>query len=245
MAHNHSIRNILEIKDQNIQFENKTTEEMFKKPKINMVEENIQQENAMIEVKEKGLNDFYTINTNLDELKNATKSIENVKTFATTFLIITLVIASIVLFVINMINIRERKYEIGVYRTIGISKFKLTIQFVLELLIVSIIMLCIGAVIGTFLSKPIGNTLLASEIEASEEANEQISSNFGRGGTVDMKFNGGRAQIQAYDSIDAVVDFTVIAELLGIGVALTIISSLASMISIQRFSPLTILKERS
>ncbi len=197
------------------------------------------------EVKEKGLNDFYTINTNIDELKNATKSIENVKTFATTFLIITLVIASIVLFVINMINIRERKYEIGVYRTIGISKFKLTIQFVLELLIVSIIMLCIGAVIGTFLSKPIGNTLLASEIEASEEANEQISSNFGRGGPMDMKFNGGRAQIQAYDSIDAVVDFTVIAELLGIGVALTIISSLASMISIQRFSPLTILKERS
>ena len=195
------------------------------------------------EVKEKGLNDFYTINTNLDELKNATKSIENVKTFATTFLIITLVIASIVLFVINMINIRERKYEIGVYRTIGISKFKLTIQFVLELLIVSIIMLCIGAVIGTFLSKPIGNTLLASEIEASEEANEQISSNFGRGGP--MEFNNGRVQVQAYDSIDAVVDFTVIAELLGIGIALTIISSLASMISIQRFSPLTILKERS
>ena len=28
MAHNHSIRNILEIKDQNIQFENKTTEEI-------------------------------------------------------------------------------------------------------------------------------------------------------------------------------------------------------------------------
>lgn len=28
MAHNHSIRNILEIKDQNILFENKTTEEI-------------------------------------------------------------------------------------------------------------------------------------------------------------------------------------------------------------------------
>lgn len=97
------------------------------------------------ETTEKGLNEYYTINTNLDELQNATKSIQNVKTFATTFLIITLAISAIVLFVINMINIRERKYEIGVFRTIGVSKFKLTMQFVLELLIVSVIMLVVGA----------------------------------------------------------------------------------------------------
>ena len=41
------------------------------------------------EVKQKGLNEYYTINTNLEELESATQSIENVKTFATTFLIIT------------------------------------------------------------------------------------------------------------------------------------------------------------
>ncbi len=99
------------------------------------------------EVKQKGLNEYYTINTNVEELESATKSIENVKTFATTFLIITLLISGVVLFIINMINIRERKYEIGVFRTIGVSKFKLTMQFVLELLIVSIIMLMVGAVI--------------------------------------------------------------------------------------------------
>lgn len=195
------------------------------------------------EVKEKGLNEYYTISTNLEELKNATKSIENVKTFATTFLVITLIISSIVLFVINMINIRERKYEIGVFRTIGVSKFKLTVQFILELLIVAIIMLCIGAMCGTYLSKPVGNMLLQNEIETSESDKEEISNNFGKG---NMQMNYSRTtQIQTIDTIDAVVDFTVIAELLGIGVLLTLISSLASMISIQRFSPLTILKERS
>lgn len=195
------------------------------------------------ELKGKGLNDYYTVNTNLEELKNATKSIENVKTFATTFLIITLIIASVVLFVINMINIRERKYEIGVFRTIGVSKFKLTIQFILELLIVAIIMLCIGAVCGTFLARPVGNMLLQNEIETSESEKEEISNNFGKG-HMEMNYSG-MAQIQPIDTIEAVVDFKVIAELLGIGVLLTLISSLASMISIQRFSPLTILKERS
>ena len=199
------------------------------------------------ELKEKGLNEYYAVNTNLDQIESATKSIENDKTFATTFLIITLIIASIVLFVINMINIRERKYEIGVFRTIGVSKFKLTMQFVLEILIVSIICLSIGAVTGAFLSKPVGNSLLKSEIETSKNAEQEISNNFGRGdkmGPMEMNHNG-MVNVTEIDSIDAVVDFTVIAQLLGIGIFLSLISSLASMISIQRFSPLTILKERS
>ncbi len=214
------------------------------------------------ELSEKGLNEYYQVDTNIDELKNATKSIENVKTFSTTFLIITLAIAAVVLFVINMINIRERKYEIGVFRTIGMSKFKLTMQFVLEILMVSVVMLFVGAGIGSALSKEVGNTLLKNEIESAQSESQQIENNFGKGEktteggempqdgqrpddrNMDMRFDG-VAQVQAIDKIDAVVDFTVIAELLGIGVFLTIISSLASMISIQRFSPLTILKERS
>ena len=199
------------------------------------------------EIKEKGLNEYYTINTNLEELQNATKSIENVKTFATTFLLITLIISSLVLFVINMINIRERKYEIGVFRTIGMSKFKLTIQFIVELLLVAGIALIIGAVIGGFLAKPVGNMLLENEIETTQSEQQQISENFGKCGKnnrPEMKFNS-RDQVETIDSIEAVVDFTVIIQLLGIGILLTLMSSLASMISIQRFSPLTILKERS
>ena len=195
------------------------------------------------EVKEKGLGEYYTINTNLEELEGATESIENVKIFATTFLLITLAISAVVLFVINMINIRERKYEIGVFRTIGVSKFKLTIQFVLELLIVTIIMLCIGAACGAILSKPVGNMLLENEIEASRVENEQIRGNFGRP-EMKMNFNT-RGQVEAIQNMEAVVDLKVVFQLLGIGVLLTLVSSLASMISIQRFSPLTILKERS
>ena len=196
------------------------------------------------EVKEKGLNEYYTVNTNLDEITSATESIENVKTFATTFLIITLIISSLVLFVINMINIRERKYEIGVFRTIGMSKIKLTMQFVLELLIVSTISLIIGAIIGGFLAKPVGNMLLANEIESSQSTQEEMSNNFGKPGGMDMQFNKG-GKVQAIQNMEAVVDFTVVIQLLGIGLLLTLISSFASMISIQRFSPLTILKERS
>lgn len=207
---------------------------------------------------EKGLDETYVVETNQEMAESGVSSVKNVKSFATTFLIITLLIGGIVLFILNMINIRERKYEIGVFRTIGISKLKLTMQFVSELLVVSLVALIIGAGIGAAMSKGVSNSLLSSEIESSTNSSEQMRNNFGgmgekidgsdggRGGNIpDLNKMSGTPSIQAYDSIDAVVNVTVILELLGIGLSLVLISSLAAMINIQRFSPLTILKERS
>ena len=229
------------------------------------------------EVKEKGLSEYYTITSNVDEIQSATESVDNVKIFATTFLIITLIIGGVVLVVINMINIRERRYEIGVLRTVGMKKSKLSLQFMSELLIVAMASLVIGAGIGASFSVPVANKLLANEISNASSKYEDIGKNFGRGGfnpgerpdnvkpsseesnnndekkeetetKKDTKnftdFNFGIAKVNEVDSINAVVDFKVLAELLGIGILLTLLSSLASMIAIARFSPLQILKER-
>lgn len=198
------------------------------------------------ELKEKGLSDYLTLSTNLDQVEGATSIISNVNKFATTFLIITLIIGGIVLFVINMINICERKYEIGVLRTIGMKKFYLTLQFVFELLIVSFAAMLIGAGIGAASSVSVSNHLLENEIANNNTQIESINKNFG--GNIEGKYMGrinGTRVVQAYDSIDAAVNLKVLLELLLIGTSLTLISSSASMISIQKFSPLTILKERS
>ena len=205
---------------------------------------------------EKGLDESYSVSTNQETAEAGLSSVKNVKTFATTFLVITLIIGGVVLFIINMINIRERKYEIGVLRTIGLSKIKLTFQFVSELLMVACVALLFGALVGATMSKNVSNSLLSSEIESSENSALEMENNFGggRGGSgeegkgmsmPDLKGKTGVPTVQAYDSINAVVDLTVILELLAIGIGLVLVSSIAAMISIQRFSPLTILKERS
>lgn len=200
------------------------------------------------ELREKGLDDNLSVETNLDQVENSTKTISNVKTFSITFLIITLVIGTIVLFVINMINIRERKYEIGVLRTIGMKKTKVAQQFLYELLIVAFTSLILGAGVGATLSVPVSNHLLQSEISSSKQETENIANNFGHGPEKKQdrqnKFQG-VTNVETFKSIDAVVDFKVLIELLGIGLVITLISCTSSIISIQRFSPLTILKERS
>lgn len=200
------------------------------------------------ELREKGLDDNLSVETNLDQVENSTKTISNVKTFSITFLIITLVIGTIVLFVINMINIRERKYEIGVLRTIGMKKTKVAQQFLYELLIVAFTSLILGAGVGATLSVPVSNHLLQSEISSSKQETENIANNFGHGPEKKQdrqnKFQG-VTNVETFKSIDAVVDFKVLIELLVIGLVITLISCTSSIISIQRFSPLTILKERS
>lgn len=229
---------------------------------------------------EKGLDENYVVETNEELANSGLNGVTNVRTFATTFLIITLIIGGVVLVVINMINIRERKYEIGVLRTIGISKKKLTLQFVAELSMVALVALIFGAGIGAFAAKPISNSLLASEISSSESSRDNMRNNFNPRGdsgansdpstggsdnnsdgqpadppSDDSKGGGapnfdnlspnGVVSVSAYDSIDAVVDIKVILELLAICLTLVLLSSVSAMISIQRFSPLTILKERS
>ena len=197
---------------------------------------------------EKGMNENLSVSTNLDKISNATSTISSVKTFAKTFLIIVLVIGSIVLIVINAINIRERKYEIGVMRTIGMKKSTLSFQFMLELMIVTIAALIIGAGIGSMISVPISNNLLSNEIENSKNEIEGIGKNFGQereNNNLDFTKINEVNKVTEFTSIDATVDLKVLAELLLIGIGITMISSLTSTISIQKFSPLTILKERS
>lgn len=218
------------------------------------------------EITKKGLSSYYQVTSNVDEIENATESIKNVRVFATTFLYITLIIGGVVLIVINMINIRERKYEIGVLRTIGMKKSKVALQFMFELLVVCLIALLLGAGIGSVTSVPVANSLLENEISNANSKYENINNNFGRpemptddnssknstDTNKDSSKNNdvkrpsfGIARVEQVDNINAVVDIKVLAELLAIGLLLTLIGSLASMIAISRFSPLTILKERS
>ncbi len=224
-----------------------------------------------VEVEKKGLDDNYEVTNNLDEVTSQTESISNVSSFATMFLIVTLAIGGVVLLVINMINVRERKYEIGVLRTIGMSKLKVISQFVFEIFIIALFSLLIGAGLGATSSVKISNALLANEISEAQEQQEEIRGNFGgmrrsdttsteststteetsssTATTSDNKSDAatqyGVAKISEANDINAVVDFKVLMELLGIGLGLTLFSSLSAMISIAKFSPLTILKERS
>ncbi len=71
-----------------------------------------------------------------------------------------------ILIVLNIFSVRERKYEVGVLTAIGMKKSKVSLQFILETFMVTIVAIIAGGIIGAASSVPITNSLLASQIEA-------------------------------------------------------------------------------
>jgi len=115
------------------------------------------------DAKAQGLPTYYQISTNEESVQETLRPIQNITSFSLTFLIVVFLIGAIVLSVLHMMNIRERKYEIGVLRAIGMSKGKVSLQLISEIFFVSFGALLFGVIIGSFLAQPISNQMLKNE----------------------------------------------------------------------------------
>lgn len=208
--------------------------------------------NAFTEdVKTMGLGDEYTVtSTDLTNYENSLVPIKNTAKFADMMLWIILGVGSVILIVLNIFNIRERKYEVGVLTAIGMKKSKVALQFVAELLLITVVAIAIGTGIGAVLSVPVSNTLLESQISAQETQSAEQSSNFGG---MPMGQQGGKmsrpgemsAVIDYVSTLNASVDLPIVGQLMGLGLLLTIAASFAAVIFVMRYEPLKILSERS
>lgn len=106
-------------------------------------------------------------------------SIESVGSFANTILIIVVVAAIIIVTLIVTINVKDRRYEIGVLMSLGASKKNIIGQIITELLIVGTLGFALASVTGTIFAGALGNMILESQ---TASASEQSEKNFGRPG---------------------------------------------------------------
>ena len=211
-----------------------------------------------------GLADTYTISSSdVTSYEQSLQPLENLSKFATYFLIVVLLIGGIILIVLNIFNIRERKYEIGVLTAIGMKKRKVSLQFITELFVVTFTCIIIGAGVGAAVSVPITNSLLKSQVSSAQAAVVSQTSSFGRGNasgstgssttTAGNMGNGGNmgapgaittTAVNYISEVSSATNFTVILQLMGIGIILTLISSCAAVIFVLRYEPLKILTNR-
>lgn len=217
------------------------------------------------EVREMGLDSEYTVSSNLPAFENSLTPLNTLNKIAGWFLIIILIIGSIILVVLNIFNVRERKYEVGVLCAMGMKKWKVAAQFVCEILIITMIAIIIGAAIGAITSVPITNALLETQLASQTNQKMQIDKNFG--GSFDFPgmgmgtppenappfdFGGGRNPIgnmfgntaNMITEVNSAMNLTVVLEMIGVGLLLTFIASAASVMFVMRYDPLKILSNR-
>lgn len=121
------------------------------------------------------LGDDYTlVSSDVENYEQSISQLETLSKYATYFLIVIFVIGAFVLVIINLFSIRNRKYEIGVLTAIGMKKWKVASQFVIELFVVTFAALIIGSSIGSVASVPVTNSLLVT-INSEEQTQTTVS----------------------------------------------------------------------
>lgn len=222
-----------------------------------------------------GLSTDYTVSSSdVSVFEQSIVPLENLSEMALYFLIVVLSIGAVVLIVLNIFNVRERKYEVGVLTAIGMKKRKVSLQFILETLIITMTFLVIGGTVGAVTSVPVTNSLLKAQIQSQESQQSSQMQAFGRGEILDIGngaapemprgetgnadngdrgFKGGFGGFMSgmmdrsteyISTVNSAADLTVILQLLLIGAALSLIASAASIVFIMRYDPLKILANR-
>ena len=224
------------------------------------------------EARELGLSEDYTVSSrDLESYEQSLKPLETLSKTAGYFLIVILAIGSIIIVVLNVLSARERKYEIGVLTAVGMKKKNVALQFISEILIVTLMAAIIGGAAGALSSVPITNALLESQITASQEASNSMQENFGRPSDFGMppqmqqnfdesetaseteaaenkeqksEQNSRFGRAEYVNSVSKAVNLKVLAELLGISVLLAAAGAAVAVAAIMRYEPLKILSNR-
>jgi len=198
------------------------------------------------EVRAKGLPDVFDVTINQAALDRVIGPLSSMQNAATTFTIVILVLGAIVLVLVSYLAIRERKYEIGVLRAMGMERGKISIGIFAEAVMITALCLVIGLGMGGLAAQGVADRLLAGEVESAiEEA--QAS---GEGGRVLMA--GGEVQTddpaagyRPISDIQVAVGADVIVQIIIIALALAAVSSLIGIIRITQYEPLKILRDRN
>ncbi len=207
-----------------------------------------------------GLEDSYSVSsTDITEFENSLVPLNTLSKMSGWFLLVILAIGAVILIVLNIFNIRERKYEIGVLTAVGMKKGNVALQFLVEIFAVTLAAVIIGIAVGGVSAVPVTNALLSNQVAAADEQSFKIEESFGRG--EGFMPNGGNMQppsgdfdtigdifgeqtAQYISEINSAMNLTVVGQMLLIAILLTLVSGAVSMLFIMRYEPLKILSNR-
>jgi len=199
------------------------------------------------EVRAKGLPDTYNVSINQAAYDRVSGPMSSLKSTVRTFTLVILVLGAIVLALMSFLAVRERKYEIGVLRAMGMEKSKVAVGIFMEAVMITAICLLIGLGMGYTVAQPIADGLLEKRVTTAEaESAERGDDRFFQATT----FGG---QLQTVSSVGYVpeseitvsLSVDIIIQLSSITFCLATLSGFIGVLTITQYEPLKILRERS
>ena len=185
------------------------------------------------ELRGKGLPGDYNVRTDESAFESVAGSVESLNNLAFTFLIIVLALGAVIMILMSVITIRERKYEIGVLRAMGMKKKKVALGLWVEVIVITCICFTLGMGLGTVLSQPVSDAIMTGQAESKDAGSTSLADRLGGTGA-------GQAE-----TISVSVDAVTALEIFAISILLASIAGVASVSRITKCEPIKILMERN
>ncbi|EON70243.1 ABC transporter permease [Lysinibacillus sphaericus] len=163
--------------------------------------------------------------------------IENIAATSKMIVYLVSIAGSIILGLIIMLTIKERRKELGILLAIGEKKRKLIGQLLVEVLCIAVLAFGISTITGETVSQKIGDSLLQQEVIAAEDQ-QQESNNLGFSFGMMNKQD---KDVQPIDDIDVSITSQDVLNLGGLGLLIATLSTLLPALSILRLNPKEIL----
>ncbi|MXQ53510.1 ABC transporter permease [Shimazuella alba] len=194
----------------------------------------------------KGLDEKFDVATDEESYNKIVGPVEGLKGISVTFMIVVLIFGGIIIVLLSSMAIRERKYEIGVLRAMGMKKWKVALGLWSEMLIITSLCLVFGLGIGSAAAQPITDTLLAQQIESAElEAEEQAQQNSGGMMMGPISMSNSASSAEPLRNLDISLGSDTALQIIGIALLLASIAGLISISRITKYEPIKILMERN
>ena len=192
------------------------------------------------DVRRMGLPDYWLVMTDEDSFNAIVRPVEGLRSISITFMVIVLVLGAVILILLSGMAIRERKYEIGVLRAMGMKKSQVAHGFLFEIIAITAICLTLGIGAGTVTAQPIANVLLEQQLEALESGSQD---GLGQG-----FFDLNARQVEEVEPLSEIslrLGIDTLAQIAIIALFLAIVASVIGIANITKYEPIKILMERN
>ena len=183
---------------------------------------------------------LYNISKSDDTFLALSKSFDSLEKIVNMLLIGSIIVGIIVLSLVLAFWIQGRIHETGILLSIGVGKFKIISQYIIELLLISVLAFGTSYFSIKMISQNIGDAMVS---QASKQAVQEVQQGFG-GMSLGYDANTSLAT-QTVDGIDVDVSLKEVLYVYAIGATIIISSVMISSSSIIRLKPKEILSKMS
>lgn len=179
------------------------------------------------------LPDYYKVTVSSDAYDSVAGPIKFIGSLSNIILYVAIGATILILSLVVILFLRDRKHELGIYLALGESKTKVVAQILIEVVSIALIAISLSLLTGNSIAKSTSQSMM-------DLRNEITGDNGNNGGVIyrDMGYNGTGVTeddvLEAY-KIEFSWDYVVI--LYGVGIGTVLLSSIAPMIYILRLKP--------